>query len=123
MKFRSGYEKSISDSLKKARVKFDYEKEKISYVKPATNHWYTPDFVIYVGKKKIYVEAKGYFDALSRKKMVLVKQSNPQLDIRLLFMSDNPIRKGSKTYYSDWAEKNGFIYAIGTEIPKQWLKV
>ena len=119
MKFRSQYEKTIADNLKKKKVPFSYEEEKLSYVKPATTHTYTPDFFLF--RKSIYVEAKGYFDALSRKKMLLVKQCNPDLDIRLLFMYDNPIRKGSKTYYSDWALKNGFICAVGSEIPKDWL--
>ena len=122
MPFRSKFEESIFKDLKARKASFSYESEKISYVKPATNHSYTPDFVIVLKSgRKIYVEAKGYLDALARKKMLLVKESNPTLDIRFLFMSDNPIRKGSSTYYSDWAEKSGFKFAFGS-IPKEWLR-
>ena len=54
--------------------------------------------------------------------MLLVKASRPELDIRFLFQADCPIKKGSKTYYSDWAKKAGFLYSIGTSVPKGWME-
>lgn len=120
--FRSKYEERVAKALVKDKAKFSYESATLKYEKPATHHSYTPDFVITTkSKKTIYVEAKGYFDVVARKKMVLVKRSNPDLDIRMLFQTDNPIRKGSPTYYTDWAAKNGFVCAVGDKVPKEWL--
>jgi hypothetical protein len=54
--------------------------------------------------------------------MIAVRDQNPDKDIRFLFANaENPIKKGSKTTYGMWAEKNGFKYADGVEIPKEWI--
>jgi hypothetical protein len=52
--------------------------------------------------------------------MALVKLQHPELDIRILFMRDQPIRKGSNTMYSDVCDKLGYVYAF-KEIPSTWL--
>ena len=44
--FKSGLEDTINESLKSAKKLYGYETEKLSYIKPATNHTYTPDFVL-----------------------------------------------------------------------------
>jgi predicted nuclease of restriction endonuclease-like RecB superfamily len=120
--FRSFYEKNIYTDLKARRVTFSYETVKLKYERPATVHTYTPDFPITTKSRKvILVEAKGYFDAANRKKMELVKASNPTLDIRFLFQEDKPIRKGSKTYYTDWATKRGFPWHVGSTVPESWI--
>lgn len=120
--YASIYEAVIAENLARLKVKVDYEPDKFTYVKPSTTHTYTPDFRIKTKTGKIiYIEAKGYLDEDNRKKMILVKECNPQLDVRFLFQSDNPTRKGSRTYYSDWAKKNGFKYSLGYLIPKEWL--
>lgn len=72
----------------------------------------------------IYVEAKGLgrsFDYDARTKMEAVKAQHPDLDIRIVFMRDGALRKGSKFRASDWAKKHNFQFAIG-EIPKDWFK-
>jgi Phage endonuclease I len=76
---------------------------------------YTPDFAI----GTILIETKGRFTSADRSKMLAVKAAHLELDIRLLFMRDQPIRKGSKTRYSDWCVKHGFQYAIGA-VPPEW---
>jgi hypothetical protein len=53
--------------------------------------------------------------------MALVKLQHPELDIRILFMRDQPIRKGSNTMYSDVCDKLGYVYAF-KEVPASWLK-
>jgi hypothetical protein len=56
-----------------------------------------------------------------RKKHLLVKEQNPNLDIRFLFQnSKNKINKGSKTTYADWAIKNGFKFADKI-VPDEWI--
>jgi len=42
-------------------------------------------------------------------------------DIRFVFSSSKAkIRKGSKTSYADWCNKNGFLYADKL-IPEEWF--
>lgn len=120
LNLRSGYEKKVAEYLAERKVRFAYEEDKVAYVVPSTKRNYIPDFRLPNG---IYLEAKGKFDAASRRKMLLVVEQNPDLDIRMLFMRDNPIRKGSKTKYSDWAEKHGIKYAVSLDgrVPAEWI--
>lgn len=109
----------MAKSLSRRKVKFEFETLKLKYLLPATWHIYTPDFILPNG---IIIEAKGKLDVATRYKMEHVKKSNPELDIRFVFMrAKNPIRRGSKTTYGDWATKNGFPWA-DKEIPTEWLK-
>jgi predicted nuclease of restriction endonuclease-like RecB superfamily len=110
-KVRNKFEKRILTQLKRARVSFTYESEKIPYV--LAGH-YIPDFIIQTSLGKIYVEAKGYLRPEHKRKMVAVKKQHPEMDLRILFYSANK-------KFIKWAEKAGFKYAIET-IPKEWLK-
>lgn len=116
--FRSGFEMEVSQNLKDRKVNFSYESIKIDYEIPTRKATYTPDFVLDNG---IIIEGKGRLLASDRKKMLLVKQQNPTLDIRFLFMNSKiKIAKNSKTTYADWCNKHGFLYA-DTNIPDSWL--
>lgn len=116
---KSKFEKRIADSLTRRNVKYVYEKGlKLNYTVPASKHTYTPDFQL--RSRSWLIEAKGLLDFSARTKMLHVKASNPDADIRLVFQRDNPIYKGSKTKYSDWASKHGFPWAIG-DIPEEWI--
>jgi hypothetical protein len=115
--YRSKFEQKIADQLTKKKIKFLYEPENIKYVMPESKHNYKPDFKLPNG---IYIETKGKWDSDSRKKMALVKEQHPEIDIRILFMRDQPIRKGSSTMYSDVCKKLGYQYAF-KEIPTEWL--
>jgi hypothetical protein len=113
----------VLKSLKEQGVSFEYETEKIGYTVPVQNKKYIPDFIITTKSgKKIYIEAKGRWVANDRKKLELVMQQNPDKDVRILFMRDNPLRKGSKTTYSAWCRKKGFTFAISTNgsVPEEW---
>lgn len=116
--YRSKFEAKIADQLRKAKVKFEYETVRLDYLIPESKHYYKPDFVLTNGIK---IECKGKLDVQAKRKMELVKLQHPNEDIRILFMRDQPIRKGSNTYYSTWAEKTGYKYAF-KEIPVEWLK-
>lgn len=98
-----------------------YEGEKVKYTVPAKNRNYIPDFRLPNG---IYVEAKGKFDREAREKMALVVEQNPDKDIRLLFMRNNKIAKGSKTTYTDWCRARGIASAVSVHghIPEEWLQ-
>lgn len=107
---RNNFEKKLERQLKKAKVKFSYETEKIPYV--IAGH-YIPDFILVTSMGKIYVEAKGHFRPEAKRKMVAVKRQHPELDIRIVFYS-------KKLRDTRFCEKHGFKYAIG-DIPKDWL--
>lgn len=116
--YRSGLEEIVDNTLKQRNIDGEYEKHKIKYIVPATDHTYTPDFRLPNG---IFVETKGRFVIEDRKKHVLIRKQHPELDIRFVFQnSKNKIRKGSPTTYADWCVKHGFIYADKT-IPQEWL--
>ena len=116
--FRSGLEERVAEQLDKAGIEYTYEKLKLNYVKPASKHVYTPDFVLSNG---IIVETKGRFLLSDRQKHILVKRNNPTLDIRFVFSNSNArISKASRTTYAEWCIKNGFKYADKT-IPEEWL--
>ena len=121
MKYRSGFEVDIANNLKRNKIKFSYEETVLHYVIEAKYH---PDFTFKKKKsnKVMFVEAKGYLKPADRKKMIAVKRANPNIDIRILFQQDNYISKAKTTRYSEWAEKNGFPWAIGVSLPDKWLK-
>ena len=67
------------------------------------------------------METKGRFTVSDRQKHLLIKEQQPELDIRFVFSNQNAkLYKGSKTTYAQWCEKNGFQYAHKT-IPDDWL--
>lgn len=67
------------------------------------------------------IETKGYLKPSDRRKLKSVLESNPTLDIRIIFQQDNYLTKSKKTRYSDWATKNGFKFSIQS-FPKEWEK-
>jgi hypothetical protein len=117
--YRSGLEQTIEQQLKKAGCKAQYEPFKIPYVVPASDHKYTPDFVLENG---IVIETKGRWDLDSRKKHKLLRDQYPDLDIRMIFTNSNSrISKGAKTRYKDVCDKLGIQYA-DKEVPLEWIK-
>ena len=109
-KTRNNFEERVRKSLKKSKVSFDYESEKIPYV---IEGFYIPDFIINKSTGKIYIETKGHFRPEAKRKMSAVKKLHPELDLRIVFYS-------RKEKDIKWAEKHKIPWAIG-EIPKEWL--
>lgn len=104
--------------LEERGVPYRYEEVRVAYEKPASQHKYTPDFILRNG---IIIETKGLFDSDDRKKHELVRKQHPKLDIRFVFSrSASPIRKGSKTTYAAWCQKIGIPFADKT-IPQAWI--
>lgn len=118
---RSGFEKRVATFLDKHKVKYEYETVKLSFVEPATDRTYRPDFILPNG---IHIECKGRFTPADRKKILLVKEQHPELDLRLVFMRDNTLSRSSKTTYTAWCQAKGVISHVAEDgaIPKEWLK-
>lgn len=118
-RYRSGLESNVARQLESKGIPYDYEEWRIPYVVPASNHTYTPDFILGNG---IIVETKGIWDSEDRKKHLLLRKQYPELDIRLVFSSSRTkLYKGSPTSYAEWCEKNGFKFADKL-VPVEWLK-
>lgn len=117
--YKSGLEDIVANQIASKGLVVNYEIEKIKYVIPASNHTYTPDFLLPNG---IFIETKGRFLPEDRKKQLLVRAQHPDRDIRFVFSSSRTkVTKGSKTSYADWCIKNGFLYADKL-IPDEWFK-
>lgn len=109
----------MAAQLAEAGVAAEYEAGKLEYTTPATAHKYTWDFKLPNG---IIVETKGIFDPTDRKKHILIREQNPEVDIRFVFTrSKATLSKASHTTYADWCIKNGFEYADKL-IPPSWWK-
>lgn len=129
--FRSKFERSIAEQLKKAGIKYNYEKESYECFTKVTNgvcedcdgthvvqrRWYTPDFFLPNG---IIIEAKGHLTASNRTILKAVREAHDTLDLRLVFQSNNRINRGSETRYGDWADQQGIKWVI-RKIPEEWL--
>lgn len=116
--YRSKLEKRVAADLLAKGVPVLYETEKIPFIKPESKHTYLTDFILPNG---IIIETKGRLTLFDRQKMILVRACNPSRDIRFVFMrAGNPLRKGSKTTYAMWAEKNGFKWA-DSHVPQSWI--
>ena len=115
-KYRSGLEEQVAKLLSGLGISYEYESEKLGYT---IEHHYTPDFVL---PNYVYLETKGYWSAEDRRKILNVKKSNPEVDLRMVFQSPyNKINKNSKTTYAKWCEKHDIPWTSYHNIPLEWL--
>lgn len=116
--FRSRFEFDFAQYLVKNDIKYEYEKTKFQYQLPVKT--YIPDF--YLTEYGFYLELKGHLDVADRVKHLIVKEQNPDIDLRFIFPNaQNKINKNSKTTYATWCDKHGFLYAEN-RIPEEWMK-
>jgi hypothetical protein len=118
--YRSRLERKVATQLESEGVQFGYETLKLAFLVPARTARYTPDFEC----GTIILEAKGYFRKTSdRQRLVQMKESNPDRDVRLVFQdASKPIYKGSKTTYAKWASDHGFKWSDKGTVPAEWIK-
>ena len=83
---KSGLETKIDEQLKSIGIDGEYEQHEIKYTIPETHHTYKPDFKLPNG---IYIESKGWFLPEDRKKHLLIKEQNPDIDLRFVLQSPN----------------------------------
>lgn len=110
-KLKNNFEKAVYSQLKRSKLNFKYESEKIPYV--LARH-YIPDFIVNTPTGVVYIETKGHLRREDKAKLVAVKRQHPEKDIRIVFYRKD---KSKET----WAIKNGFKYAF-ERIPDEWLK-
>lgn len=109
------YEQAILTSLEGFGLDFKFEGVTIDYFYRAK---YKPDITL---GSKILIEIKTYLPYDEQRKLRAVKDSNPGIDLRILFQnSEKPIPGGRMTH-GEWADKYGFKWA-NESIPDDWLK-
>lgn len=117
--FRSNFEYEFSKKLKALKKKVSYETDKLLYTQPEVKRVYTPDWTI---KKDVYIETKGIFSSVDRKKILLVLKSNPEITLYLLFQNSKlTLSKKSNTTYAEWCDKNNIKWADIKDI-NRWRK-
>ena len=116
--YRSMSEVRFAAQLHNAKIKFNYEAERLEY-RYNVQH-YTVDFVLtHTKNPNILLEYKGKLDGPTRKKMIAVKTCNPDVDLRLVFeRPQNFLYRGSKMRYFEWAERHGFVWYDAKDIKK-----
>ena len=121
--YKSGLELSVSEQIKNTEYPLNYETETLHYIVPERKAKYTPDFVFTkLDGSLMYIETKGRWTSTDRLKMKHVLQSNPGIDIRMVFQAPTQkISKASKTTYEDYAKKLGIKYIGKKTIPEEWL--
>lgn len=107
---RSKFEKEVMKHNKGLK----YEPIKLTY-----SMQYTPDFKL---KNGILIECKGWTKTLSADlaKLKKVRESNPEVDLRLLWQKLSMKVSKSMTA-AEWSEKYGFKYAEGPLVPRDWM--
>ena len=68
--YRSGLESSVGEQLNSAKVRWEYESERIPFT--PLKRTYTPDFIIKGQAVKMYIETKGRFLGSDRAKHLLI---------------------------------------------------
>lgn len=91
-------------------VDFQYEPECLNYKLELK---YVPDWKI----GDTYIETKGKFDYDSRRKMAAVIAQNPDKDIRLVFMRNNKLGRGSKMTYGMWCDAHNIKWSVFPRLP------
>jgi hypothetical protein len=122
--FRSKFELDVAKWFVEEKLSVEYEPCKIKYTVPESQHVYTPDFQP-LKKDNIYLEAKGYFSAADRKKMLHVIRSNPEIEFRMILQNSSmKISKRSKTTYAMWCDKNNIEWCDWKDKTKlkRWCK-
>jgi hypothetical protein len=114
--YRSKFEAKVAENMGFQGVLFEYEGDTFEYT---ITKKYKCDFKLPNG---IFVECKGFFKPEDRTKHLSVRETNPELDIRFLFQSNGKLNKASNMRYSDWCDRHGFKFAVGTEVPEEWLR-
>jgi hypothetical protein len=113
-----------SENMEARGIPYEYEPDTFPYkVEEVRN--YTPDYR-YKKKKRgkpvyFYVEYKGVLKLDDRKKAERFRDQYPDIEFYFVFQRhQNKIRKGSKTTYGMWCDKNGFKWS--DKLEDEWFK-
>ena len=121
-KKKSKLELKFARFLKDNKIHCRYESQRFKY-KVSKVKTYVNDFPIRKADGSwMYLETKGWFRPEDRTKILYVIESNPGIDLRLIFQYDNRLNKNTETRYTDWCKKHNIKFHIGIGLPEEWIK-
>ena len=92
--YRSGLEQTIAEQLRSHKIDVLYETDRINYVVPSRVAKYTPDFKLPKKNGIWFLETKGIWAVADRAKHLLIKDQQPQIDIRFVFSNQGEVVQG-----------------------------
>ena len=110
-RLKSKFEHRFYDELQRLGLHWTYEADTLKYVLDLT---YKPDWKV---SDNLYVETKGKFDYTERRKILAVKTGNPEKEVRLCFMRNQKLGKGSKMTYGEWCDKHEIKWSVFPKLP------
>jgi hypothetical protein len=110
-RLKSKFEKRFYDEIRRQGYDFGYEVDKLSYTLDLE---YKPDWKV---DDKVYIETKGKFDYVERRKILAVLKANPGKEVRMVFMRNQKLGKGSKMTYGEWCDKHNIRWSVFPELP------
>ena len=110
-RLKSKFEQRFYDELQKRGLDFAYEPDSFEYTLVLR---YKPDWKVRDG---LYIETKGKFDYTERRKILAVREANPDAEFRMVFMRDQKLGKGSKMTYGQWCDKHGIKWSVFPKLP------
>lgn len=114
--YKSGFEEKFKTATEERGWNLQYEKDRIKYTIPEKVHTYTPDFTV---TDNVYIETKGLWPAIERKKALLIKEQFPSTSILYVLYRNQRLFKSSKTTYLEWATKHGLEICLFSDT-KAW---
>ncbi len=90
---------------------------------------YTPDLHILRPRggggssRGYYIEVKGYFREEKRRLFRCLRNSRPDVDLRVIFAADSWVRKGKtrlSDYFDRYVKNTPYYFWDGVDIPKDW---
>lgn len=122
-KIDSKWEKELSEGVLKSAT---FKPPKFGYTIEKT---YSPDFLIEIDHKRVYIEAKGRMrDNDEARKYIFIREAlceNSEL-VFLFYDPNKPMpfakkrKDGTKFTHSNWADKHGFKWYTVDTFPKEW---
>ena len=97
---RSSWENNFCLYLEHKKIKYAFEPHTYYFPEKRGARGYLPDFELYVGKKTIIVEVKGYLDSNDRTKMKRVKKHHPKEFGQMTYVCSKPGSKADIFYKS-----------------------
>lgn len=110
-RLKSKFEKRFYDELTRRNLDFAYEADTLEYTLDLK---YKPDWKV---DSSTFIETKGKFDYQERRKIIAVLRANPGKEVRMVFMRNQKLGKGSKMTYGDWCDKHGIRWSVFPDIP------
>jgi hypothetical protein len=111
LKLKSKFEQRFYDHVVALGIPVEYETTTLPY---RLDLLYKPDWKIRDG---LFLETKGKFDYQERRKILSVKNQNPDADVRMVFMRNQKLYKGSKLTYGDWCDKHDIRWSVFPTLP------